>query len=138
MVHMANSYNDIPGSLKEGTHRMGGLDEREKAFEAKYHLDEELEFKVSVRRAKLLGLWVAETLGLQDDAKIAYGRATVEADLAHPAHSGLLTKLREDLLSQGHPAEAELLAAAFQRFEAEARQQVIAEVAAGKQAISSK
>lgn len=118
--------------------RMDGFDERKKAFEAKYHLDEELEFKIGVRSAKLLGLWVAETLGLEGDAGTAYGRSAVEADLAHPAHGGLLAKLRDDLLRQGHLAEVERLAKELQHFEAIARQQVIAEMAAGKQVVSSK
>jgi hypothetical protein len=132
---MAVSYNDIAGSIKGGTHAMGGFDEREKAFEAKYHLDEELAFKVNARRAKLLGLWAAEKLGLGGDEGTAYGRAAVEADLTHPAHTGLLAKLRDDLLSQGHLALAERLADEFLRLEAVARQQVIAEVAQGKQTL---
>ncbi len=114
---------------------MSGFDEREKAFEAKYHLDEELEFKVNARRAKLLGLWVAEKLRLSSELRAAYGRAAVEADFAHPAHAGLLAKLRDDLLGQGLLVEAERLADEFLRLAAVARQQVIGEVAAGKQVI---
>ena len=40
------------------------LDERQKAFEAKYRLNEEIKFKIGIRGTKLLGLWVAEKLGL--------------------------------------------------------------------------
>jgi hypothetical protein len=115
---------------------MSGFDEREKAFEAKYHLDEELEFKVNARRAKLLGLWAADALGLRGDERVAYGRSAVEADLAHRAHAGLLGKLRDDLRAAGCLAEAERLDSEFQRLEAAAKQQVIAEVAAGKQVIA--
>ena len=41
---------------------MTTFDEREKGFEAKYKHDQELQFKVEVRRNKLLGLWVAELM----------------------------------------------------------------------------
>ena len=36
---------------------MTKFNEREKAFEAKFKLDEELRFKATARRNKLLGLW---------------------------------------------------------------------------------
>ena len=39
------------------------FNERKKGFEAKFKMDEEMEFKVSARRNKLLGLWLAEKLG---------------------------------------------------------------------------
>ncbi len=34
--------------------------QREKSYEAKYKMDQELAFKVSARRNKLLGLWLAK------------------------------------------------------------------------------
>ena len=34
------------------------FNEREKGFEAKFKMDEELEFKVAARRNKLLGIWL--------------------------------------------------------------------------------
>ena len=43
---------------------MTTFDEREKGFEAKYKRDQELQFKVTARRNKLLGLWIAEKFGL--------------------------------------------------------------------------
>ncbi|MCH8962690.1 MAG: exopolysaccharide biosynthesis polyprenyl glycosylphosphotransferase [Bacteroidetes bacterium] len=43
---------------------MTTFNEREKACEDKYQHDQALQFKVEVRRNKLLGLWVAEMLGL--------------------------------------------------------------------------
>ena len=43
---------------------MTTFNDREKAFEDKYKHDQDLQFKVEVRRNKLLGLWVAEMLGL--------------------------------------------------------------------------
>ena len=39
---------------------------REKGFEAKFKLDQEIEFQITARRNKLLGLWLAEKLGLNE------------------------------------------------------------------------
>ena len=38
------------------------FNERKKGFEAKFKMDEEMEFKVSARRNKLLRLWLAKNL----------------------------------------------------------------------------
>ena len=43
---------------------MTTFDKREEGFEKKFAHDEELRFKATARRNKLLGLWAAEKLGL--------------------------------------------------------------------------
>ena len=40
------------------------FDKREDGFEKKFAHDEELRFKASARRNKLLGMWAAEKMGL--------------------------------------------------------------------------
>lgn len=117
---------------KEKTGPKKGLDEREKAFEAKYQLDEELAFKTAARRSKLLGLWVAARLGLTGDEAAAYARRAVELDLGDPAHDGLLSTLAADLDAAGKPADAAHLGQEFERLAAEARGQIVAEAAAGR------
>ena len=49
---------------------MTTFDKREEGFEKKYALDEEQKFKAEARRNKLLGLWVAEKLGISGDADV--------------------------------------------------------------------
>ena len=49
---------------------MTNMQDREKAFEAKFALDEELRFKAEARRNKLLGFWAAGLLGKSDAAGI--------------------------------------------------------------------
>ena len=51
---------------------MGSFDDRERAEEAKFALDQQTEFKVTARRNKLLGLWAADLMGLQGDDAEAY------------------------------------------------------------------
>ena len=43
---------------------MTSFDERERAFEKKFALDEELKFRAEARRNRLLAQWAAEKLGL--------------------------------------------------------------------------
>lgn len=56
------------------------FDDREKAYEAKFHIDQELEFKVKIRRDKLLGLWAADKMGIAGDAAKAYALAVVDIE----------------------------------------------------------
>ncbi len=74
---------------------------REKAFEDKYKHDQELQFKVEVRRNKLLGLWVAEHLGLAGDEAQAYAKEVVAADFEEPGDADLVRKILGDLGAKG-------------------------------------
>ena len=47
---------------------MTTFDKREEGFENKFVHDEDLKFKAEARRDRLLGLWVAEKLGLSGEA----------------------------------------------------------------------
>ena len=53
------------------------FDKREEGFEKKFAHDEELRFKATARRNKMLGLWAAEKLGLSGDAANAYAKEVV-------------------------------------------------------------
>jgi hypothetical protein len=75
---------------------MPTFDDREKGFERKYELDQELAFKVKARRNKLVGLWAAERLGLKDDAAEAYARAVVAAALERHGDDGVVEKILGD------------------------------------------
>ena len=43
---------------------MTTFDDRERAFEAKYARDEEMQFRIIARRNRLLGEWAARLMGL--------------------------------------------------------------------------
>jgi hypothetical protein len=51
---------------------MTTFEDRNKGFERKFAHDEELKFRATARRNKLLGLWAAEQLGLSGDEAQAY------------------------------------------------------------------
>jgi hypothetical protein len=74
---------------------MTTFDKREKGFETQFAIEEELKFKADARRNKLLGLWVAEQLGLSGDAAASYAREVVAAgdrDVVHKVTADLAAK----------------------------------------------
>ncbi len=75
---------------------MTTFDKREKVFEDKYKHDQELQFKVEVRRNKLLGLWVAELLGLSGAEAEAYAKEVVKADFEEPGDADVIRKIQRD------------------------------------------
>jgi hypothetical protein len=85
------------------------FNEREDAFEKQFAHDEELRFKATARRNKLLGLWVAERLGKTGDEAESYARSVVLADFEEAGDADVLRKVRQDLESAGKPpSETEL------------------------------
>lgn len=71
--------------------------DREKAFEDKFKHDSELQFKVEVRRNKLLGLWVAEMLGLKGEEADAYARDVIASDFEETGDDDVVRKVTDDL-----------------------------------------
>jgi hypothetical protein len=80
---------------------MSSFDERQKGFEAKFKHDQETQFKVTARRNKLLGLWVAEQLGLSGAEADAYAKSIVAADFEKPGDEDVLHKVMADLSAKG-------------------------------------
>ncbi len=75
---------------------MTTFNNREKAFEDKYKHDQDLQFKVEVRRNKLLGLWAAELLGLSGADADAYAMEVVSADFEEPGDADVVRKVLGD------------------------------------------
>jgi hypothetical protein len=80
---------------------MTTFDKREEGFEKKFAHDEELRFKATARRNKLVGLWAAAKLALTGAAAEAYAKDVVAADLEHPGSENVLGKLRNDYNEKG-------------------------------------
>ena len=80
---------------------MTTFDKREKAYESKFALDEELKFKSEARRNKLLGLWAAELIGKSGDAVEEYVRDVVRSDFEEPGDEDVFRKVRGDLDAAG-------------------------------------
>jgi len=80
---------------------MTTFDKREEGFERKFALDEEQKFKAEARRDKLLGLWIAEKLGLSGDAAAAYAKDVVIADLEEAGRRRRGPQGHQDLIDKG-------------------------------------
>src|SRR5712675_2358433 len=76
---------------------MTTFDKREEGFEKKFAHDEELKFKAEARRNKLLGLWVADKLGITGPAADAYAKEVVAADFEEAGDADVFRKVRKDL-----------------------------------------
>jgi hypothetical protein len=75
---------------------MTTFDKREEGFEKQFAHDEELRFKATARRNKLLGLWAAEKLGLTGAEAEAYAKSVVMADIEASGQHDIFTKIRAD------------------------------------------
>jgi hypothetical protein len=80
---------------------MTTFDKREEGFEKKFALDEELKFKATARRNRMLGAWAAEKLGLTGAEAEAYAKAVVMADFEEAGDHDVFSKIRKDFDAKG-------------------------------------
>ncbi|MGX7707834.1 ATPase inhibitor subunit zeta [Methylobacterium sp. Gmos1] len=105
------------------------FEERERAAEALFALDEELRFLALARRNKMLGAWMCERLNLAGREAEAYKSRLVETSGTSPApgrtaDEALVERLRADLAAKGAAAEADALPGLIARYGAEAARTV--------------
>ena len=80
---------------------MTTFDNREKAYEAKFALDQDLKFKAESRRNKMLAEWAAAKLGITGDALEDYVKAVRKADLAEKGDEDVFRKVKQDFVDKG-------------------------------------
>jgi hypothetical protein len=80
---------------------MTTFDDRERAFENKFAHDEEMAFRVTARRNRLMGVWAAEKMGLTAEETDAYAKGVVQADFEEVGDEDVLRKLLGDLTAAG-------------------------------------
>jgi hypothetical protein len=80
---------------------MTTFDKREEAFEKQFAHDEELKFKATARRNKMLGLWAAEKLGLSGPEADSYALSIVMADFEEGSNHDVASKIRKDFDAKG-------------------------------------
>jgi hypothetical protein len=100
-------------------------DDRKRAFERKFALDQELAFKVAARRNALLGRWAAARIGLHDVAAEAYVATLIENDIVHIDPQAVVRRVLDDLLARGTPISREELDAVVTRLTARARAEIV-------------
>ncbi|MDA0241238.1 MAG: DUF1476 domain-containing protein [Proteobacteria bacterium] len=77
------------------------FEDRRSAFENKFKLDQETEFKVRNRRNKLLGLWLAEKMGITASDSENYAKDVVMSDLDEPGDEDVIRKVMKDIGERG-------------------------------------
>src|ERR1700743_1692844 len=106
---------------------MTTFDKREEGFEKQFAHDEELKFKATARRDRLLGQWAAEKLRITGAGADTgpYGKSVVIADI--DTHDPV-AKIRQDFDAKGVAQSDEQIRRVMNEFMARA----ITEIKAGK------
>lgn len=100
-------------------------DERERAFERKFALDQELAFKVAARRNALLGRWVAQRMRLDTGAADAYVAGLADSEPVRIDPQSVTKRVMADLLTQGTPVSEKELDAVLARLTTRARTEIV-------------
>jgi hypothetical protein len=91
----------VNGDSIIGEDNMTTFDKREEGFERQFAHDEELKFKATSRRNKLLGLWAADKLGRKGPDAETYAKEVVMADFEEAGDDDVFRKVRADFDTSG-------------------------------------
>ena len=100
---------------------MTSFSDKERAEEAKYARDEEMQFRVAARRNRLLGGWAAEKMGLTAVEAEAYGKAVIQADFEEDGDEHVIRKVLGDLTAAGVEVDEAEIRSALEAKSVEAR-----------------
>jgi hypothetical protein len=104
---------------------MTQFDDRERAFEAKFARDEEMQFRIAARRNRLLGEWAARQMGLSQAETESYTKDVIRSDFEEAGEHDVIRKVLGDLTAAGVDCEEEEVRQALRNKEIEARRQII-------------
>jgi hypothetical protein len=79
---------------------MTTFDSRKDGFEKKHAHDEELQFKATARRNKLLGAWAAEKMGMSGDEAVQYAKDVVASDFEEAGDDDVVRKVMGDFAAK--------------------------------------
>ncbi|RIV87795.1 DUF1476 domain-containing protein [Aurantiacibacter zhengii] len=106
---------------------MTNFNDRERAEEAKYAMDEETAFKVAARRNRLVGEWAAGLMELTPEETDAYKKAVVQADFEEAGDEDVIRKVLGDLTQAGCDVDEAQVRAKLAEMAIEARRQFMSE-----------
>ena len=104
---------------------MTTFDDRKDAFETKHVRDEEMAFRVTARRNRLVGAWAARQMGLTAEETDAYCKAVVQADFEEAGDEDVVRKLVGDLGAAGVTVDQATVRGALAEQMIEARRQLM-------------
>jgi hypothetical protein len=101
--------------------------DREKEFETRFKHDQELRFKATARRNRMLGLWAAKQMGLAGADAETYAKEVVDAAIKPGGDKNVVDKVAADLAAKGHAVTPTQVRFELEHFAAQARQQLMKE-----------
>ncbi|HYU94561.1 MAG TPA: DUF1476 domain-containing protein [Sphingomicrobium sp.] len=104
---------------------MTTFDDRERAFETKFAHDEEMKFRITARRNRLLGEWAARQMGLSDAESESYAKDVVRSDFEEAGDHDVVRKVLGDLTAAGIDCDEATIQQALRNKEIDARRQII-------------
>ncbi len=104
---------------------MTTFDDREQAFENKFAHDQEMAFRITARRNRLLGQWAAGMMKLTAEETDSYAKSVVQADFEEAGDEDVIRKLLGDLTSAGVEIDDAAIRAALEAKAVEARRQLM-------------
>jgi len=104
---------------------MTTFDDRDRGFENQYARDEEMAFRVTARRNKLVGQWAAALMQLTPEETDAYAKSVVQADFEEAGDEDVVRKLLGDLSAAGAEVEEAQVRQALVQQMIEARRQLL-------------
>ena len=104
---------------------MTQFDDRERAFEAQFARDEEMQFRILARRNRLLGEWAAALMGLTQAEAEAYAKDVIHTDFEEAGDEDVIRKLLGDLTSAAVAIDEERIRLTLDHKTVEARRQLM-------------
>ncbi|WP_340314053.1 DUF1476 domain-containing protein [Rhizorhabdus argentea] len=104
---------------------MTTFDDREQAFESKFAHDQEMAFRITARRNRLLGHWAAGLMQLTAEETDSYAKSVVQADFEEAGDEDVIRKLLGDITSAGVDIDDARIRAALENKTVEARRQLM-------------
>jgi hypothetical protein len=107
---------------------MTTFNDRERGEEAKFAHDQDMQFRIQVRRNRLLGEWAAAKMNLSQAETDSYAKSVVQADFEEAGDEDVIRKLLGDLTSAGVESSDADVRAALDDKTVEAKRQLMGEV----------
>ncbi len=101
------------------------FEDRERGREMQFARAEEIVFRITARRNRLLGQWAAEQMGLTPEETDAYAKAVVQADFEESGDEDVVRKLFGDLTAAGVDTDDATVRTALAAKAIEARRQLM-------------
>ena len=106
---------------------MTDFKDRGRGEEAKHALDQDMLFRITARRNKLVGHWAAERMKLSPAETEAYAKSVIQADFEEAGDEDVIRKLIGDLTSAGIDTNDSEIRAVLEAKMIEARRMLMGE-----------